>query len=169
MYFSDYSIQDFYNLIVSIFKKQQSLRPFFFFSHEVGRSYTSSFFLINASLLSDYIQSSYSDNISISTLNMYDETSASFLISGFKKIPVFTGFEITAIAINIKKIGDINIEPLNGKTIIDFIIISPLPPEGLGWDTDYSYMIDLSLYLQYSSILQIIFNEYDGDLYVGDS
>ena len=79
------SIEDYYKSIVNAFNKQQSLRPFFMNTQMVGHSHRSLFFYFSSSSMCDYIQTSYSDNLSISPLYMNSETSGAFLIYGFKK------------------------------------------------------------------------------------
>lgn len=124
-HFLNCGVEDYYNAIVDTFKQQQSLRPFFLNTHEVGITETSRFLCLSSSTICDYIQASYSDNITISPLIMGNEVSASFIINGFKKKSEFSGIQIASMAINIKKIKDTNFIPLAGKTIIDFISISP--------------------------------------------
>jgi len=166
IFFLNCSIEEFYNSIVSIFNKQQNLRPFFLNTHQLGITETSRFMVLNSSLLCDYIQSSYSDNITISPLLFNDNNiSSSFVIYGFKKKAVFTGIEIKAITINIKRIENTNFFPLDKKTIIDFIIISPYSLEDfidMSSDIDYffSFMTGFSSSnIPRSDILQMILGE----------
>ena len=125
----DASLQEYYNAIVRVFNQQQSLRPFFMNTQMVGFTETCHFFYLSSSSLSDYIQSSYVDNITISPLILLNETSASFVINGFEQVSTFTSFPIKAIAVNIKKIENTSFAPLNGKTVIDFIAFSPYSKE----------------------------------------
>jgi hypothetical protein len=165
-FFLNCSIEEFYNSFVSIFNKQQNLRPFFLNTHQLGITETSRFMVLNSSLLCDYIQSSYSDNIIISPLLFNDnDISSSFVIYGFKKKAVFTGIEIKAITINIKRIENTNFFPLDKKTIIDFIIISPYSLEDfieMSRDIDYffSFMAGhRTSNIPRSSVLQMILGE----------
>jgi hypothetical protein len=164
--FLNCSIEEYYNSIVSAFNKRQNLRPFFLNTHEFGITETSRFGVLNSSLLCDYIQSSYSDNITISPLIFKDEDiSSSFVIYGFKKQPVFTGIEIKAITINIKRIENTNFIPLNKKTIVDYLIISPYSLDDfikMSWGNEedfFSFMTGSSSNIQRSFFLQMIFGE----------
>jgi len=166
--FLNCSIEEYYNSIVSIFNKQQNLRPFFLNTHGLGIMETSRFLVLNSSLLCDYIQSSYSDNITISPLLFNDnDISSSFVIYGFKKKPVFTaGLQIKAITINIKRIKNTDFIPLANKTVIDFFVISPYSPDDfieMSWgDIDYffSYMIGFkSSNIPRTIFLQMILGE----------
>ena len=127
--FMDVSIQVFYDNLVRAFNQQQSLRPFFLNTQKVGFTETGFAFNLSSSSLSDFIQSSYIDNITIGPLIKINETSASFVINGFRQIPIFIGFEIGAIAVNIKRIDDVSFFPLNGKTVIDLIVVGPSAEE----------------------------------------
>jgi hypothetical protein len=156
------SIQEFYDSIVNEFRQQKSLRPFFLNTSMIGYTERDVFFYLSSSTLCEYIQASYSDNISISPLNIHDKNSATFMISGFKKISGFSGPRITAIAINIKKIESNSFAPLNGKTVVDFVILTPNTAElDFGGDSDkfYNFLTSSSsiqIYLRYSPILRMI-------------
>ena len=123
--FMDISIKDFYDAIVSAFNQQKSLRPFFLNTQQAGIFETDSHFYISSSSLSDYIQASYVDNITIGPLITTREKSASFVINGFKKKSTITGIKIGAIAVNIRRINSTSFIPLEGKTVIDRIGFSP--------------------------------------------
>ena len=141
--FINCSIEEYYDVIVKTFNQRRSLRPFFLNTQEVGVTETDRFFILSSSILCDYIQASYSDNIIISPLIIKNEASASFVISGFKKRSDFSGFQTSSIAISIKKIEGTNFIPLNRKTVIDNITICPYSAEDFieqSWgDIDYFY------------------------------
>jgi len=155
------TVEEYYNAIVKAFNQQQSLRPFFLNTHEVGIAYQDSFFYFSSSRLCDFIQTSYSSNITISPLNVHNKTSATFMISGFKKQAAFIAYEISAIAINIKRIDSTNFIPLNGRAIIDWIILNPYTPEDAFFfqgdaDKYYSFMTSMPIFLMRSDLLQMI-------------
>jgi hypothetical protein len=152
------SVEEYYNAIASIFELRQNLRLFFLNTIRVGLTDTDRSFSLNTSILCDYIQSSYIDNISISPLAILNETTAVFMISGFEKKPVFTG-SITAVSICIRKIENANFDPLNGKTVIDNMAITGYTPEShfMGdIDKYYSYMTMGIFKTEYSVLLEMI-------------
>ena len=163
--FMDISIQEFYNAIVSTFNLQQSLRPFFLNTHETGLTETDIFNYFSSSSLSDFIQASYVDNITISPLITINEDSASFVINGFRKMATFTGIEIGALAVNIKRIDSTSFIPLNGKTVIDSITISPYSAEDfieLSWgdvDSFNAFMTIGTYHSQRTSFLKMILGD----------
>lgn len=166
--FLNSSIEEFYNSIVSIFNKRQNLRSFFLNTHGLGITETSRFMVVNSGLLCDYIQSSYSDNIKISPLIFNDnDISSSFVIYGFKEKPVFTDIEIKAITINIKRIENTDFIPLDKKTIIDFIVISPYSLDDfIEMSRDINYFFSFMTGFESSDIprsffLQMILGEMD--------
>jgi len=161
--FSNCSIKEYYDAIVKAFIQQQSLRPFFLNTQWVGVTETDRFIILSSSTLSDYIQASYSDNITIGPLIIKNETSASFVINGFRKRSDFSGFQTASVAINIKKIKDTRFSPLNGKTIIDYVSICPYSAEDFikqSWgDINYFYSFMTSGTFhdgRYSNLLQMI-------------
>jgi len=158
------SVEDYYKSIVNVFNKQQSLRPFFLNTQMVGHSYRSSFFNLSSSVICDYIQTSYSDNLSISPLYMNSKTSGTFLVYGFKKMPEFQSTEIATMLINIKRIGDANFTPLNGKTVVDFITLNAYSEDEqkieFSWVTDYYLdMVSAPVYKNPSPLLQMFIDD----------
>jgi hypothetical protein len=158
------SIEDYYKSIVNVFNKQQSLRPFFLNTQMVGHSFRRSFFYFSSSDICDYIQTSYSDNLSISPLYMNSEESGTFLIYGFKKMPEFQAVKIATLLINIKKTGDANFTPLSGKTMIDFITLNAYSEEEqktvFSWVTDYYLdMVSAPAYKEPSPLLRMFLND----------
>jgi hypothetical protein len=158
------SIEDYYKSIVNVFNRKQSLRPFFLNTQMVGHSFRSQFFYYSASVMCDYIQTSYSDNLSISPLYMNSETSGTFLIYGFKKMPEFQDVEIATMLINIKKTGNGTFGPLGGKTVIDFITLNPYTEEEqkivFSWVTDYYLdMVSAPVYKDPSPLLQMFLDD----------
>jgi hypothetical protein len=159
------SIQEYYTSIVSAFKREQSLRPFFLNTQMVGIDETSRFFYLSSSALCDYIQSSYSDDLSISQLNILNESSAAFFISGFTKKSTFLGMPIKTVIINIKRIVNADFIPLKGKTVIDFIVFSPYSAEDFAknsWgdaDDYYSTLTSFPMYERISPFLQMILDD----------
>jgi hypothetical protein len=157
-------VEDYYKSIVNVFNKQQSLRPFFMNTQMVGHPFRSLFFYYSASDMCDYIQTSYSDNLSISPLYRNSETSGTFLIYGFKKMPQFQSVEIATMLINIKKIGVVNFTPLSGKTMIDYIVLNYNSEEEqkkeFSWVTDYYLeMVSAPAYKVPSPLLQMFLND----------
>jgi hypothetical protein len=95
---------------------------------------------------------------------MNSETSGTFLISGFKKMPEFQGVKIATILINIKKIGNVKFTPLSGKTIIDFITLNAYSEEEqkieFSWVTDYYLdMISAPVYKSPSPLLKMFLDD----------
>ena len=152
------NIKDFYNSFVNLFNNNQSLRPFFPNTNEIGYTERSVFFYLSSSLLCDYIQTSYIDGIKISPLNIHNDDSAAFLIYGFRKNPVFTNVNITGLVINIKKIKDNNFKPFNNKVIIDWIILTPdiLESSVPGSNEIHEYLTSMPILFRKSNILYMI-------------
>ena len=165
--FKDVDIQEYYNAIVNTFNKQQNLRPYFLNTLWVGVTETSMSFDVSSSSFSDFIQASYVDNITISPLIKKSETSASFIIDGFRQIPDDTDIRIKAIAVNIKRIENTSFSPLNGKTVIDLIVVSPYSAEDFienSWgdiDFFYSFMTSGGVHFNRSFLLREILGEVD--------
>lgn len=163
--FMDASIQEFYDTIVKAFNHQQSLRPFFLNTIEIGLSETGNFFHLPSSYLSDFIQSSYADNITIWPLTILSEYSGAFIIDGFKEMPTFFGIPIGSITVNIKRIENTNFTPLNGKAIIDRLVFNGKTAEEwleLSWgdaERFNSVLTDIPLFLQHSVLLEMILND----------
>jgi hypothetical protein len=159
------SIQEYYNSIVSVFKQGQSLRPFFLNTQMAGLYETSRFFYLSSSALCDYIQSNFSEDLSISKLNIHNELSATFFLGGFTKKSVFLGVPIRTIVINIKRIVNADFIPLKGKTVIDFIVFIPYSAEDFmknSWgdaDDYYSILTSFPMYENISPFLQMILDE----------
>jgi len=163
--FMDVSIQEFYEAIVRAFNLQQSLRPFFLNTQEVGIYETGTSFFLSSSSLSDFIQAGYIDNITISPLMTIGEESASFVINGFKKMSTFIGIEIGAVVVNIKRIDNTSFNPLNGKTVIDLIVVSPYSAEDfieLSWGDVVRFNTVMTIgtfHSQRTRLLQMILGE----------
>ena len=160
--FIDTSVQEYYNAIVRAFDQQQSLRPFFLNTASIGFSDTANWIYRDASVLSDYIQSSYADNITIGQLNILSEFSGAFVINGFSKRSTMTGIQPGSITINIKIIENADFTPLNGKTIIDYIVINPYSLDAFisrNWgdaERFYSISTNLPIFSRNSPWLQMI-------------
>jgi hypothetical protein len=120
------SIQEFYDNFAKAFYAKQNLRPFFLNSVVVGISETDRFFVLSASSLCDFIQTNYSNTLQINACTIHNDNSATFWISGIKEMSYFTGIKFETIIFNITLIRDSNIDFLEGKVIIDDIIISPI-------------------------------------------
>jgi hypothetical protein len=88
-----------------------------------------------------------------------------FVIYEFKKQTVFTGIEIKAKTINIKRIENTNFIPLNKKTIVDYSVIRPYSLDDfikMSWGNEedfFSFMAGLSSNIQRSFFFQMIFGE----------
>ncbi|MDR2480192.1 MAG: SH3 domain-containing protein [Treponema sp.] len=156
-HFISSTLHEYYEKFSSIFNQKQNLRPFFLNSVEAARTETDMFFILSASVLCDYIQSSYIDNIHISHLDIYNDVSAIFYIGGFKKPSTFTDMQIRTIAFNIKKIEKGNFVLLEGKTIIDDIIISPYTLDDFGGDVElFKKFITPPYFTNQSELLKMI-------------
>ena len=163
--FMSISVQGYYNAIVSAFNQQQSLKTFFLNSAEIGFAASGNLIYRDSSILNDFKQSSYSDNITIGPLNMLSESSGAFIIDGFKKMSTLTGIEIGNIVINIKIIENTNFEPLDRRTIIDYVVFDPYSLERfieLNWgDAERFHFTNtnIPLFLRQSSLLQLILGD----------
>jgi len=95
---------------------------------------------------------------------MNSETSGTFLIYGFKKMPEFQSVKIATMLINLKKLGDVKFAPLSGKTVIDFITFNAYSEEeqkiDFNWITDYYLdMVSAPAYKNPSPLLQMFLDD----------